>query len=145
MKEVNSRVTDLVGSHDTAKMVSEIVGMDSKRKTLIAAVLSERGGEDALTSAGIELPDQNIHNTPVGKAITNTNKQNEKAAEHRRLKTKARTEKLHEAKAAKAKAEGKPYSDLVSVSGYETEIPKDSEPEETEPEEKIEDQFDEDI
>ena len=76
LKEETLNTRDLLASKDLARVVGEIVTIDQKRESLVRHALSLVGGSEALTSAGIELPEaQTIHESPAAKKQANQDKQ----------------------------------------------------------------------
>lgn len=115
MVEVNITVTDGVAVEDgtsnrdflssktLAPVISEIINLNAKREVLIAHVAGLVGGKAALQQAGVELPDQNIHNTPAGRTQANNDKQAAKAKVVSDKKREVRTAQVNAATKKRAK------------------------------------------
>lgn len=103
--EANTTSQDFLASKDLARIVGEIKTLDAKRESLVAHASNLIGGNKVLKEAGIELPEQNIHDTPAGRVDANNKKQNDKAKQAKEDARQKRAKRKAEIDAANAKAE----------------------------------------
>jgi len=98
LKEVGVSNRDISGSQKTAPIIAEILEMDKRRAILVAAVAKRNGGDQALANAGLEVPEQTIHDTAASRKIENDAKQVAKTKANNKAASEARTRIRKEAK-----------------------------------------------